>query len=183
MDTNTTNEFNGMMEQTKDFLWSQAMGMTRRSEDAEDLLQETILKAFKAWESFEPGTNFKAWAGKIMLNTHINNVNRKREMSSCDFSSGECERMLHMADDSTRVTYGDNPEKIFFNKHIDGKLVQALYELPDSFRVPFTLFHFEGFQYEDISKMLNLPIGTVKSRIFRARKALKDTAELRKLAG
>jgi RNA polymerase sigma-70 factor, ECF subfamily len=179
MEETMYNQFTEMVEKEKDFLWFHAMGMTRKSEDAEDLFQETLMKAFKGWNSFDPDTNFRAWMGKIMLNTHLNNMNRRHIDTSCDFSAGENDKSIYQTSDDGDLFYKECPEKVFFSKHIDSRILEALYSLPDQFRKPFALYHFEGFQYEEIAAMLDLPVGTIKSRIFRARKALKDT--LRKL--
>ncbi|MFA6451073.1 MAG: sigma-70 family RNA polymerase sigma factor [bacterium] len=167
-------EFTQMIEKDKDFLWSHAYGMTKKGEDAEDLFQETLMKAFKGWDSFDMGTNFRAWMGRIMLNTHINNINRRRSDTSYDFSAGENDRVVFQNAEYGEKFYNANPERVFFSTHIDDRLVEALYSLPDQFRKPFSLYLFEGFQYEEIAAMLKLPVGTIKSRIFRARKALKD---------
>lgn len=165
-----------LLEREKDFLRGQAMGLARKGEDAEDLYQDTVMKAFKGFESFEPDTNFRAWIGRIMLNTHINNYNRRKIAVdvSCDMSSGECDTVVYHAADEDTVAETDNPEKVFFSQHIDGRIMQSLYSLPDSYRKPFTLYHLEGYSYEEIGKMLDVPIGTVKSRIFRARRWLRE---------
>lgn len=167
-------EFDSLLEQEKGKLWAQAMSLTRKSEDAEDLFQETLMKAYNNWESFESGTNFRAWTSRIMLNTHINNINRRRDTNDCDFSDREYENFVFRISGDFMSSYAENPEKIFFDKHIDGRIEEMFYALPDVFRIPFSLFHFEGYLYEDIARMLNLPIGTVKSRIFRARRILKE---------
>lgn len=172
-------EVNHFIKKEKNFLWSRAMSLTKRFEDAEDLYQDTVMKVYQGWSRFDPETNFRAWSSRIMLNTHINNATRHKESVSCDFSTGACDNALAVAPNATDsvLNYSDSPEKIFFYTHIDNDLQAALYSLPDSFRVPFTLYHFEGYMYEDISKMLSLPIGTVKSRIFRARKMLKEKVD------
>ncbi|HOO57439.1 MAG TPA: sigma-70 family RNA polymerase sigma factor [bacterium] len=175
MENRDHKEFMELVEKEKDFLRAHAYNMTRKAEDAEDLFQETVFKGFKGWGGFQKGTNFKAWMGRIMLNTHINNVNRKRDSIPCDFSVGECDNIVFNTTDDTDVSHTANPEKIFFSNHIDNRLEELIFSLPDTFRMPFTLYHFEGYMYEDISKMLGLPIGTIKSRIFRARKMLKDS--------
>jgi RNA polymerase sigma-70 factor, ECF subfamily len=169
-------EMQSFIEREKKFLWSRAMGLTHKPEDAEDLYQETLMKIYQGWKSFDPETNFRAWAGRIMLNTHINNSTRRRESMSCDFSSGICDGVINASADRSddELSFSDSPERIFFFHHIDKTVQEAFYSLPDSFRIPFALFHFEGYLYEDISKMLSLPIGTVKSRIFRARRMLRD---------
>jgi len=165
-----------LLEQEKDFLRGQSLGLARKSEDAEDLYQDTVMKAFKGFETFELDTNFRAWIGRIMLNTHINNYNRRKIAVdvSCDLSSGECDNVVYHAAEENVVSETANPEKVFFSQHIDGRIVQSLYSLPDSYRRPFTLYHLEGYSYEEIAKMLGVPIGTVKSRIFRARRWLRE---------
>lgn len=175
----TEREVNTFIEKEKNFLWSRAMSLTSRFEDAEDLYQDTVMKIYQGWSRFDPETNFRAWSSRIMLNTHINNTTRHKENVSCDFSTGACDNALAVAPTVTEdaLNYSDSPEKIFFYTYIDNDLQEALYSLPDSFRIPFTLYHFEGYMYEDIARMLALPIGTVKSRIFRARKMLKEKVE------
>lgn len=168
-----------LFDKEKDFLWAQAMGLTRKSEDAEDLYQETMLKAFKGFGGFQPNTNFRAWVGKIMLNTHINNYNRKRNNQAviCDFSSGDCDHTVYHSPDGGNVSESDSPEKVFFSQHIDGELMQTLYSLPDTYKTPFALYHVEGYSYEEISQALDVPLGTVKSRIFRARRMMQEAIE------
>ncbi len=175
MNTGNANEFKNLVETEKEKLWARAIGLTRKSEDAEDLLQDTVMKAYKNWNRFEMGTNFRAWMNRIMLNTHINNVNRRRDKAACDFSTGECDNIAFHTTDAAGAPYSNSPEEVFFNHHIDEGLQESLYSLPDSYRIPFSLFHFEGYKYEDIAKMLDLPDGTVKSRIFRARRSLQDS--------
>jgi RNA polymerase sigma-70 factor (ECF subfamily) len=146
-------------------------------QDAEDLYQETLLKGYNYWDKFELGTNFRAWMSRIMINTHINNVNKNKRKMECDFSNGECENIIYHALAENAAHYAENPEKVFMENHIDHGIERMLYSLPDTFRMPFSLFHFEGYLYEEVAKILDLPIGTVKSRIFRARKMMKDMIE------
>ena len=168
-----------VLEKEKTFLWSRAMDLTHKREDAEDLLQDTIMKIYLGWDRFDPETNFRAWASRIMLNTHINNETRKRENVSCDFSSGGCDAVVALSPAAAdySLNYSDSPEKIFFFNHINENLQEIMYSLEDTFRIPFALYHFEGYSYEDVAKTLRLPLGTVKSRIFRARKTLQDKVE------
>lgn len=175
MNATRETEFNELMESEKDKLWARAIGLTRKSEDAEDLLQDTAFKAYKNWNRFEQGTNFRAWMNRIMLNTHINNVNRRKGNAVCDFSTGECDNIAYHATEVSDTVYSHSPEDVFFNHHIDERLTEALYSLHDSYRVPFSYYHFEGYSYEQIAKMLDVPVGTVKSRIFRARRSLQDS--------
>ena len=164
------------IDSDKQFLWARAMGLTHKPEDAEDLFQDTVMKIFQGWHRFDPETNFRAWAARIMLNTHINNATRRKASMSMDFHSGVADHIIDLSPDDLQHenTYSESPEKLFFLTHIDENLMQTMYSLPDQFRIPFSLYHFEGYMYEDIAKILTLPIGTVKSRIFRARKMMKD---------
>jgi len=170
------NELTQLLEQEKDFLHAHAIQLARKGEDADDLYQETVMKAFRGFGSFSPGTNFRAWIGRIMLNTHINNYNRRKSRMdvACDLSSGECDTTVFHGVEDPVATFSDSPERIFFSNHIDERLIEKIYSLPDAYRRPFTLYHLEGYTYEEISDMLDVPIGTVKSRIFRARKMVKD---------
>ena len=172
------------IDKDRQFLWARAMGLTHKVEDAEDLFQDTVMKIFQGWTRFDPETNFRAWAARIMLNTHINNSTRRKDNLSMDFHSGLADHIVTLSPDDMQHehNYSDSPEKIFFFNHIDENLMQTLYSLPDQFRVPFALYHFEGYMYEDISKILSLPIGTVKSRIFRARKMMKERVEETRIA-
>ncbi len=174
MNATRDREFSHLMETEKDKLWARAVGLTRKSEDAEDLLQDTVFKAYKHWNSFEKGTNFRAWMNRIMLNTHINNVNRRRNKAVCDFSTGECDNITYHSTEMSDTLYSYSPEVVFFSTHIDERLEEALYSLTDTYRLPFSLYHFEGYSYDQIAKILDVPVGTVKSRIFRARRTLKD---------
>ncbi|MEW5944965.1 MAG: sigma-70 family RNA polymerase sigma factor [bacterium] len=163
-----------LMEREKDFLWARAVGLTRKREDAEDLLQDTLMKAYVGRDGFEPGTNFRAWIGRIMLNTQINNHNRKHDELAGDFSSGHMDNVIYDPAGADDASLTDNPEKVFFFSHVDRKITEALYSIPESFRIPFSLYHFEGYAYEEIADRLALPVGTIKSRIFRARRFLRD---------
>lgn len=178
MSENQANELTALLEREQDFLRGQAYGLARKQEDAEDLYQETIVKVLRGYANFKPDTNFRAWIGRIMLNTHINNYNRKKLATdiSCDMSSGECDTaVFHVADEAENgVALTDSPEKQFFYNHVDKELTAAVYSLQDAYRIPFLMFHLEGYAYEEISAMLNVPIGTVKSRIFRAKKMLQE---------
>lgn len=170
-------ELTQLLEREHSFLRGQAYGLARKQEDAEDLYQETVVKAMRGFTSFKPDSNFRAWIGRIMLNTHINNYNRKKLATdiSCDISSGECDSTIfHVSDDYETNSVSDSPEKVFFNNYVNGDLQSAVSNLQDAYKTPFLMFHVDGYAYEEISSLLNVPIGTVKSRIFRARKMLKE---------
>jgi RNA polymerase sigma-70 factor (ECF subfamily) len=165
-----------LLSREHDFLRAHSVQLARKSEDAEDLYQETVMKAYRGFRTFQPETNFRAWIGRIMLNTHINNYNKKKNSGgiSCDLSSGECDNTLYHGIDDQNNTFSESPEKIFFSTYINDDLVTAIYSLPEQYKTPFSMFHLEGYSYEEISKMTDVPIGTVKSRIFRARKMIRQ---------
>lgn len=163
-----------LIEKESPFLWAQARLLTHRNEDAEDLFQDTVMKACKAREAFTPGTNFRAWARRIMINTHINRLRRKDtgHILIDDFSSGAHDHTQYNLPDDHFSSYTASPEQVFFRNHIDERIMDAVQSLPAEFRTVFDLYHFEGNAYEDISRALGIPVGTVKSRIFRARQVL-----------
>jgi RNA polymerase sigma-70 factor (ECF subfamily) len=147
-----------------------ALKLTADNEDAEDLLQETFLKALKYKDKFQEKTNLKAWLYTIMKNTFINNYRRKVKRKTI---------MDNTDDDyfvnSTKQSSPISPESEYNYKEI----TKTVNELNDECRIPFKM-HNEGYKYKEIAEELEMPIGTVKSRIFLARKklteALKDYA-------
>lgn len=175
-------EMECLFENEKSFLWTQALRIAKQAEDAEDLMQETLMKACKSFATFKRDTNFRAWARKIMLNAHINKVRRKTadtlplEDTILSVENDNC-GAFHAASDF------DDPEKVFFHNNISEGVMELFYSLPDEYRTVFSLFHFNGCSYEDISRALNIPVGTVKSRICRARRGLSEKIQEMKLAG
>ena len=126
------------------------------------LLQETYLKAYKYYERFSEGTNFKAWLFKIMKNTFINNYRRKKKSKTIVDQSEDLYYLSNAKDQNDR-----NPSAIYHAKEI----IAEVNSMQAEYRVPFTM-HSEGYKYKEIAEYLNLPIGTVKSRIFLARQKL-----------
>ncbi|MFA6448991.1 MAG: sigma-70 family RNA polymerase sigma factor [bacterium] len=166
-------EIERLAENEKEFLWSQALYITNRTEDAEDLLQETLMKACKGFEGFKHDSNFRAWTRKIMVNTHINRV-RRQASNALSIEDYPLDRYNVFVNDPSHVSYIDDPEKVFFHNHIREEILNLFYSLPEKYKFVFTLFHFEGYSYEEISKSLKMPVGTVKSRIYRARQYLSE---------
>lgn len=140
-----------------------AMKLTRNFEESEDLVQETMLRAFSNFNKFQEGTNLKAWLFTIMKNIFINNY-RKRQKQSNTIEISDGIFPLNVAYNS--INLGEN---LFIKEDIQ----KAMKILPAEFRIPF-LMHFKGYKYQEISDELNIPLGTVKSRIFFARRELKD---------
>ena len=153
-----------------DGMFGAAMRLTRNPADAEDLLQETFLRAFSAYDSFEPGTNLKAWLYRILMNTYISSY-RKQKRSPQTVSSDELEDFSlyrHIIDDG-----GKTPETQVLETIPDDDVKRALEELPEQFRIAVLLADVEGFSYKEIADITGTEIGTVMSRLHRGRKALQ----------
>ncbi len=147
-----------------------ALKLTADNEDAEDLLQETFLKALRYKDKFREKTNLKAWLYTIMKNTFINNYRRKvRQRTIMDNTDD------HFFVNSTKQQSPIMPDSVYRHQEI----LKTVNALNDECRIPFQL-HFEGYKYKEIAEQLDMPIGTVKSRIFLARKKL--TEELKDFA-
>ncbi len=160
-------EFNDKLLELQEKLRYFALSLTANEEDANDLLQETTLKALTYRKQFVSNTNFKAWVFTIMKNTFINNYRRTQKTRST-FDSAE---------DAYRAAYKGNyasetPESV----QAVNEMNQSIERLDDEFRIPFTM-HTSGYKYKEIAEELNLPIGTVKSRIFFTRKKLQGMLE------
>jgi RNA polymerase sigma-70 factor (ECF subfamily) len=156
-----------------DALYRTALRMTRSEADAEDLVQETYIKAFRFREQFTPGTNLKAWLFRILTNTFINSYRRKQaqpETTELDDVS-EFDLYRKMSDGRATSTAGD-PESEFLERIVDTEVKDALSDLPEKFRT-VVLLDVEGFSYKEIAEMLEIPIGTVMSRLHRGRKFLQ----------
>ena len=150
-----------------DSLYGTAMRLTRRAQDAEDLVQETYLKAFRASRQFERGTNLKAWLFTILHNTY-RNMRRHDGRNPVDVNSETVEQAVDVAGaDQT-------PEQILTRATLDADLQDALDALPESFRQAVWLRDVEEFAYVEIAAVLEIPIGTVMSRISRGRRMLYD---------
>jgi RNA polymerase sigma-70 factor (ECF subfamily) len=157
-----------------DALYRTALRMTRSEADAEDLVQETYIRAFRFREQFAPGTNLKAWLFRILTNTFINTYRRRRaqpEFTELD-DVDEFSLYKRMSDLRTSSESG-NPETEFLNGIVDSEVKDALTDLPEKFR-QVVLLDVEGFSYKEIAEMLDIPIGTVMSRLHRGRKFLQN---------
>lgn len=148
-----------------DSLYGTALRLTRKADDAEDLVQETFLKAFRAASSFERGTNLKAWLYTILHNTW-RNVRRDRFRDPVEVDSEAVEAVALTA--GAQVS----PEQLLARESLDADLQAALDSLPENFRVAVWLRDVEELTYAEIAKALDVPIGTVMSRISRGRRAL-----------
>lgn len=157
-----------------DMLYSGAMRLTRNEADAEDLLQETFAKAFAAFHQYEDGTNIKAWLFRILQNTYISQyrkvVKEPFKSSTDDLEDWELSRL-----EATANTALPSAEVEALRNLPDLVVVNAINELPEEFRTAVYLADAEGFSYNEISEILDVPMGTVMSRIHRGRKRLRES--------
>jgi RNA polymerase sigma-70 factor (ECF subfamily) len=153
-------------------LYSAALRLTRNAADAEDLVQETYLRAYRGYAGFTEGTNLRAWLFRILTNSFINayraRQRRPQEVDVDDVDDLHLYRRVRAADLSSR-----SAEDTLFDLFTDDEVKQALEDLPEAFRLPVLLADVEGFSYREIAEMLEIPIGTVMSRLHRGRKAMQ----------
>jgi RNA polymerase sigma-70 factor (ECF subfamily) len=156
-------EFNQLLVNNAEFLKPFAITLTRDSEAAQDLYQETLYRALANKDKYNVGTNIKAWLYTIMRNIFINNYRRKAKQNTV-FDSTPNEFLLNQG----QAVISNTAESVLKLKDIQ----KAIHHLPEIFRNPFLLY-FDGYKYHEIAAMLNEPLGTIKSRIHFARKLLK----------
>ena len=156
-----------------DALYRTALRLTRVPADAEDLVQETYLKAFRAETRFEPGTNLKAWLFTILHNTARNRV-RDRAREAVTFDSETVDRAVDGPPDPGASRLVETPETLLLRDTLDPDLKAAVEALPEAFRQAVWLRDVEEFSYAEIAQMLAIPVGTVMSRISRGRRLLFD---------
>ncbi|MCB1056796.1 MAG: sigma-70 family RNA polymerase sigma factor [Acidobacteria bacterium] len=155
-----------------DALYNTAYRMTRNAEDAEDLVQETYLKAYKYYDKFQEGTNLKAWLFKIMKNTFINAYRKKQQVPpETDFSDIEESFESLVSEEAKRDD--KSPEDELLSGVLDEDIQRALDSLPSDFRMVVLLADLEGFTYKEIAGILEVPVGTVMSRLYRGRRLLE----------
>ncbi len=165
-------EFEALTLEHMDALYGAALRLTRSPKDAEDLVQDTYLKAFRFFDSFERGTNIKAWLFKIQTNTFINKYRRKvkeREVAETPAEDIVLDRFVS----SEQVRALQDPEGDFFGRLLSDEVVEALDQVPVDFRMVVILADIQGFSYKEIAEIVGCPVGTVMSRLFRGRRILQ----------
>ncbi len=156
-----------------DSLYGAALRMTRNRADAEDLVQEAYLRAFRAWDRFEPGTNLKAWLFKILTNLFITGYRQRQREPIIVFIEDAEEFDLYRSLGFAPPEIARSAEAVVLESLVDEEVTRALSDLPEAFRVAVLLADVEGFTYREIADMVGVPIGTVMSRLHRGRKALQ----------
>jgi len=150
-----------------DTLYRVALRLTGNASDADDLVQETMLKAYRAWDQYEKGTNAKGWLLTILRHAFINEYRRRtRHPETVDLDTIEPFAVFGEIQE-------DDPQGGFFDRIVDDEVLRAIDALPEAFRETLVLSDVEGMSYQEIGKILEIPVGTVKSRLFRARQLLQ----------
>lgn len=151
-----------------DSLYRVALRLTGNASEADDLVQETMLKAYRAWHQFQQGTNAKGWLLTILRHAFINEYRRRtRHPETVDIDSIEPFSVFEEVQDN-------DPQGTFFDRIVDDEVLRAIDQLPEQFRETVVLSDVEGLTYEEIARILEVPVGTVKSRLFRARRLLQQ---------
>jgi len=161
-------------EQFMGSLYSAALRMTRNPSDAEDLVQETYLKAYRGYGSFKAGTNLKAWLYRILTNTFINAYRaRRRHPEETELEEVEDFYLFRRLGGLEAAAAGRSSEDEVLEAMTDEEVKAAVESLPEAFRMAVLLADVEGFSYKEIAEIMDVPIGTVMSRLHRGRRALQ----------
>lgn len=164
-------DFNEEILPHLDAMYNFALRLTSDPNDAEDLVQDTIVKAYRFFDSYEKGTNAKAWLFRILKNSYINTY-RKQSKKPNQVDYDEVATFYETIRDERTDT--SDLEDRMFRELIDDHISQALDQLPEDFRTVVLLCDVEGFTYEEIANMLDVPIGTIRSRLHRGRNLLRS---------
>ncbi|MDX2008989.1 MAG: sigma-70 family RNA polymerase sigma factor [Myxococcaceae bacterium] len=168
----TRAEFEALVAPWLDTLYAGALRLTRNERDAEDLVQDTVMRAYRFFDKFERGTNFRAWLFKILTNTFINGYRRQvKERSLGDESERQSVEAQFFSADTT--DQAQNPEDYLLQRVMSEDVLAAIDTLPIDFRMVVILADLQEFSYKEIADILDVPVGTVMSRLFRGRRQLE----------
>ena len=155
-------------------LYSTALRMTRNAADAEDLVQETMMRGYRSFDTFTEGTNLRAWLYRILTNAFINRYRSKqRRPVETDLADVEDLYLYKRVTTLENAAASLSAEDQFLDLFTDDEVKSAVEDLPDTFKLPVLLADVEGFAYKEIAEMLEIPVGTVMSRLHRGRKAMQ----------
>ncbi len=165
--------FEALVREHLDSLYGAALRLTRNRSDAEDLLQETLLKAWRSFHTFAEGTNARAWLFRILMNAHIDRYRKSaREPETTDVEDVGDFYLYSKVQESELLRRVGDPEKLL-ERVMEHEVREALESLPDHFRSVVILADLQGFSYKEIADILGIPLGTVMSRLFRGRRLLQ----------
>ena len=168
----TRREFESLALEHLDPLYSAALRLTKNERDAEDLVQDAFLRAFRFFDKFERGTNMKAWLFKILTNTFINRYRRRvKERTVVEGAAREATSEKFVVHETNESAV--NPEQYFFDKLLSDDVLRSIDALPIDFRLVVILADLQEFSYKEIAEILDCPVGTVMSRLYRGRKLLQ----------
>lgn len=156
-------------------LYRTALRMTRNQGDAEDLVQETFLKAFRSVDMFDENYNGRGWLFKILTNNYIDKYRKSKKQPQELEYSDVTDVFISREGEYNENPRFENPEDEFFKKFIKQDVQKAIDDLPEYYRLPVLLIDIEGFSYQDVSTILDIPIGTIMSRLYRGRKLLRKS--------
>ncbi len=170
---NNSKEFQSIALPLLDPLYAYAFSLAGNTEEAEDLVQNTYLKAFQAFDSFQKGTNIKAWLFRILKNTFINEFHAKKRYEELNGESNIDEAYQKLIATGKTGTKTEDTEERFLGGAFGDEVIKALHSLPEEFRNAVYLADVEDLTYEEISHVMGTAVGTVRSRIARGRKILQ----------
>lgn len=168
----STSEFGLLLDKQGVFLRQLALKLTKHLEDAEDLIQDTYFKALKNKDKYTPGTNLKGWLYTIMKNTFINNYRKKKVQNT----------FIDETDNTYFIDQGLNNRVEYADRNVDQEYIMKQIDSIEKNYVEAFMMHFNGYKYEEISEILGIPLGTVKSRIFLARKKMMEKLQDQRFA-
>ena len=160
----STAEFGAILDKQNDFLKQLALKLTKQMDDAEDLIQDTYFKALKNQDKYEQGTNLKGWLYTIMRNTFINNYRKKKVQNT----------FVDETDNNYFIDQGINNRVDHADRNVDQEYIMRQIDTIEKNYVEAFMMHYNGYKYEEIAEILGIPLGTVKSRIFLARKKMME---------
>ena len=175
-DSQSNSAFEEIAFQYMDSLYSTALRFTRNTEEAEDLVQDTYMRAYRFFDKFQIGTNFKAWIFKILTNTFINKY-RKKARTPQQVQLDKVAYGLENEEPPERVAEWSGYDEEKYDELFDDDITVALSQLSEEFRMVVLLADIEGFSYKEIAEIIGRPSGTVMSRLFRGRRMLQRILE------